>query len=262
MKFIKNLPNILTLFNLFLGCLAVVYIFHDHMIVIAQEKDTFIDMGRIDIACYCVFLAAIIDFFDGFIARLLQAQSKLGAQLDSLADMVTFGLVPGVIMYELIARSYYANAESFDYSILYYTIGFALTIFAALRLAKFNIDERQATEFRGLPTPSMALFICALPLIILRDELYLADVFTNKWVLTGIVLVLCYLMVSDIRMLSFKMKSPKLTDNSWQYLLLGAASVIILWSVFILQVVFLIIPMLIVTYILISVIKNIKEYGI
>ena len=142
MKFIKNLPNILTLFNLFLGCMAIVYLFNDHMVIMSGEREMFIDMGQIALACYCVFTAAIIDFFDGFVARLLKAQSEFGKQLDSLADMVTFGLVPGLIMYELIARSYYANYSSFDYPVLFYSAGFALTIFAAVRLAKFNLDTQ------------------------------------------------------------------------------------------------------------------------
>ncbi|MFN0276637.1 MAG: CDP-alcohol phosphatidyltransferase family protein [Chitinophagales bacterium] len=262
MKLIRNLPNILTLFNLFLGCMAIVYIFQDHMIVIDQKKNMFIDLGKINLACYCVFLAAFIDFFDGFIARLLKAQSKLGEQLDSLADMVTFGLVPGVILFELLARSYYASVEAFDYPILYYSIGFAVTLFAALRLAKFNIDERQVTEFRGLPTPSMALIVCSLPLIILKDELGLAALLTNKWFLLVLIILLCYLMVSDLRLLSLKMKNFRFAENNWQYMILLLATAVLLWGLFIAQILFVLIPLVIMIYIILSIAKNIKEHGI
>jgi CDP-diacylglycerol--serine O-phosphatidyltransferase len=263
MKLIKNLPNLLTLFNLFLGCMAIVYIYQDHMIVIDQRKEMYIDMGKTDIACYCVFLAAIIDFFDGFIARLLRAQSKLGAQLDSLADMVTFGLVPGILLYQLIAKSYYAQADAFDYPILYYSAGFAVTLAAALRLAKFNIDERQETEFRGLPTPAMAVCVCSLPLIVLRDEMQLADFFNNRWVVFLLIILLCYLMVSDIRMMSLKLKNLRLNDNAWHILLLAISAVIILWGLFIADnILFLLLPLIILVYIILSIAKNIKEHGI
>src|SRR5689334_7741282 len=127
MRLIKNLPNLLTLFNLFLGCMAIVYMFNDHMVIMDAKGDMLIDMAEINFACYCIFIAATIDFFDGFVARLLKVESEFGKQLDSLADMVTFGLVPGLIMYELIARSYYANQDAFDYRILYFSIGFLVT---------------------------------------------------------------------------------------------------------------------------------------
>lgn len=262
MRLIKNLPNILTLINLFLGCLAIVYIFQDHMIIMENKKDLYVNMGMIDIACICVFIAAIIDFFDGFVARLLHAQSELGKQLDSLADMVTFGLVPGVILYELLARSYYMSADAFDYPILYYASGFAVTLFAALRLANFNIDTKQLTSFRGLPTPSMALIICSLPLIILRDEMGLSTFFSNKWTLLTLDALLCYLMVSDIPMIGLKMSSFNIQQNLWQATILIASLIVILWGLFIVHIEFLIIPVIIILYIVISIVKNIRENGL
>lgn len=262
MKFIKNLPNILTLFNLFLGCMAIVYLFNDHMVIMSGEREMFIDMGQIALACYCVFTAAIIDFFDGFVARLLKAQSEFGKQLDSLADMVTFGLVPGLIMYELIARSYYANYSSFDYPVLFYSAGFALTIFAAVRLAKFNLDTRQTSEFRGLPSPSMAMIVMSLPLIILRDEMQLSQLLSNSWVLYGIVVLLSYLMVSDIPMLSLKIKSLKFEENQWLFALILLSIAIIFMGIFIFHIMFSIIPIVLILYILISLTKNINENGI
>lgn len=262
MGLIKNIPNILTLFNLFLGCVAVVYLYNDHMVIMSDNKNMFIDMGQIQLACYCVFTAALIDFFDGFIARLLKVQSKLGQQLDSLADMVTFGFVPGLIMYELIARSYYSNYNSFDYPILFYCIAFAVTIFAAIRLAKFNIDERQTTEFIGLPTPSMALIVVSLPLIILRNEMELTSLLTKNWFLISLVILLSYLMVSNINMLSLKIKSLKLKDNQWLFGLILLSIVTIFLGIFIFHILFAVIPIIIILYILISITKNISENGI
>lgn len=252
----------LTLFNLFLGCMGVVYLFNDHMVIMSGERDMFIDMGQIHLACYCVFAAGVIDFFDGFIARMLKVQSELGKQLDSLADMVTFGLLPGLIMYELMARSYYTSYHAFDYPILFYASGFALTIFAAVRLAKFNLDKRQETEFRGLPSPSMAFFIVSLPLMMLRNEMGLNSLLSNSWVLLLLIALLSYLMVSDIRMLSLKLKSLKIEENQWLFGLLLLAGIIAFAGIFLFQVYFAIIPIIILLYIIISIAKNISENGI
>ncbi len=262
MNFIKNLPNLLTLFNLFLGCMAIVYLFNDHMVIIDAGKNMLIDMGNVVLASYCIFLAAIIDFCDGFIARILHAESALGRQLDTLADMVTFGLVPGIIMYQLMARSYYASYDAFDYPVLYYAAGFAITIFAALRLAKFNIDDRQQYEFKGLPVPSVALIIAALPVIILRDEWNMANILSNKWWLILILILLCYFMVCDIAMPALKFRSLRFNDNKWQLIIILAAIIIFLAGLFIFDILFLIIPLIIILYILISITKNIAEHGI
>jgi CDP-diacylglycerol---serine O-phosphatidyltransferase len=267
MKLIKNLPNILTLFNLFLGCMAIVYIFNDHMVVhmidYGDHHEVFnIELGNLDFASYCIFLAAIIDFFDGFVARLLKAQSPIGKQLDSLADMVTFGLVPGIIMYQLLSISYQANSNAFDYPIVYFAIGFAITLFAALRLAKFNIDERQTTIFRGLPVPSVAIIIASLPILIIRNESGIADMLANSWCLISIIIVLCYLMVSDIPMMSLKIKSLNPADNKWLYAMLAAELLLCIACLVIFKVQFLIIPLSIIVYILTSITKNISENGI
>lgn len=262
MRLIKNLPNLLTLFNLFLGCMAIVYLFNDHMVIVDAKSNMLIDMGQADLAAYCIFLAAVIDFFDGFVARLLKVESELGKQLDSLADMVTFGLVPGIIMYELIARSYYASYDAFDYPILYFAAGFLVTLFGAWRLARFNIDETQKTVFRGLPIPSMALIIASLPLIIIKDEAGMADLLNNKWILFLIVILLSYLMVSRIPMLSLKMKSLRFDENQWLFGLMLLSLIAILLCVFVFHFVFIVIPVVITLYILLSIIKNIAENGI
>mgnify|MGYP006250456075 CR=1 FL=1 len=146
MFLIRNLANLLTLTNLAFGCLALIYIFFDHMVIIEGSR-TYVTMDKLELACYLVFGAAVIDFFDGFVAKLLKIQSEIGKQLDSLADMVTFGLVPGVIMYQLLANSYSASEGAMKVEIFRFLPGFLITIFAAIRLAKFNIDTRQTNTF-------------------------------------------------------------------------------------------------------------------
>lgn len=262
MRLIRNLPNILTLFNLFLGCIAIIYIYYDHMVIFDAQRTTYVNMGKMEIAGLCIFLAAVVDFLDGFVARLLQAQSALGKQLDSIADAVTFGLVPGLMMYQLIARSYYASADAFDYPVLYYSIGFIITLGAAYRLAKFNVDDRQSEVFIGMPTPAMALIVASLPILILRDEFGLAETLNNKWVLMAMAGLLTYLMVSEIPMMSLKIKSWQWRENRWAVALLILCGIIAIICVAILQSVYIIIPLLITTYILLSILKNIVEHGI
>lgn len=262
MRLIENLPNLLTLFNLFLGCMGIVYLYNDHMVIIEQDQEILFDMGLIHLTCYCVMLAGVVDFFDGFVARALKVESELGKQLDSLADVVTFGLVPGLIMYELVARAYYAHNDEFTYPILYYSVGFLLTLFAALRLAKFNIDSRQATGFLGLPTPAMAMIVVSLPLMILRDELGMADTLSNRWTLMGLIAVLSWLMVSDIPMLSLKFSSFAWEKNQWVYGLILISILIIFAGIFVFNMLFAVIPIVLIAYIILSITKNITEHGI
>jgi len=262
MKLIQNLPNLMTLFNLFLGCMGIVYLYNDHMVIMTGEKDFFMDMGLIHITCYCVLLAAVVDFFDGFVARLLKVESSLGKQLDSLADVVTFGVVPGLLMYQLLARAYYAHYNAFEFPILYFSAGFLLSIAAAWRLAKFNISTEQISGFRGLPTPAMALLIVSLPLILLRDEAGMESLLTNHWVLMGVIVLMSYLMVSDIPMLAMKFKSFGLSENKWVYLFLLSATIICIVGIFVFHLLFAVIPLVLIAYIIISITKNIQEHGI
>lgn len=262
MKLIQNLPNLLTLFNLFLGCMGVVYLFNDHTVIMTGTQDFYIDMGLIHLSCYCVMLAGVVDFFDGFVARALKVESALGKQLDSLADVVTFGVLPGLILFQLLSRAYYAHYNAFDYPILYFSTGFLVTIFAAVRLGKFNIDERQKFGFIGLPTPAMAMVVVSLPLIILRNEMGLTNTLQNHWVLLAIIILLSYLMMSEIPMLSLKFKSFGWEQNQWVYGLLLICGVVVFAGIFIFSLLFAIIPIVMTIYILISITKNIKENGL
>jgi CDP-diacylglycerol--serine O-phosphatidyltransferase len=261
MRLLRNLPNLLTLLNLLLGLWAIIYIFYDHMLIMDTQRNVYVDMGRMQTAALCVLIAAVIDFFDGFLARLLRAQSAIGQQLDSLADMVTFGVVPGLIMYQLIARSYYASADAFDYPILFYSAGFFLTLCAAWRLARFNTEASSAT-FYGLPSPTMALVVIALPLIIQNDEWGAADWLSGKWILMGITLALGLLMTSRIPMISLKLHGFGFTANKWSYTLIGASVVLAITAFSMFQLTFVVIPLVIIVYIILSIIKNLVENGI
>ncbi|MBC7617150.1 MAG: CDP-diacylglycerol--serine O-phosphatidyltransferase, partial [Pedobacter sp.] len=164
----KHIPNAITCANLFSGCIGVVFAFK----------------GELETAAYFVLLSGIFDFFDGMVARLLKVKSAIGKELDSLADMVSFGFLPGVVMFQLLKAGDYSN----DY--LPY-LGFIITVFSALRLAKFNIDERQTEDFIGLNTPMNTLFIVSLPFIA-KDY---PEVISSTILLIGLVVVTSFLLV-------------------------------------------------------------------
>jgi CDP-diacylglycerol--serine O-phosphatidyltransferase len=176
--------------------------------------------GDIKTATYFIFASAIFDFFDGFVARLLKAQSSLGLQLDSLADMVSFGVAPSAIVFHILSVS--QIHVPLDLPAFTPYLAFFIAVFSALRLAKFNIDERQTTEFIGLPTPASTLFFCGLAYF---------DMFTvtGFYILLALIPVFCFLMVCELPMFSLKIKkSPDFVKKySLQLLLLLCAIVFI-----------------------------------
>ena len=197
MKIKEHIPNFLTLLNLLSGCIAVVFAFED-----------------IIISSYLVGVAAIFDFLDGFTARLLKAKSSIGKDLDSLADMVSFGVVPGVILFRLIESS--VMNENYDNYFLNFApfIAFAVTLFSALRLAKFNNDERQTDIFLGLPTPANAILIASFPLILIQKTIpagcnisTFQALFHNAAFLIATTIILSWLLISEIPMISLKFKN-------------------------------------------------------
>jgi CDP-diacylglycerol--serine O-phosphatidyltransferase len=161
--------------------------------------------GNLNAAAYFVWIACVFDFFDGFAARMLKVSSPIGKELDSLADMVSFGLLPAMVMYRMLLES---NAyEYFPY------FAFSIAIFSALRLAIFNIDETQRDSFKGLPTPANALFITALPLLTGNIALALFE----AWILCVIVAVSSYLLVSGIPLFALKFKSFAWKENKIRF---------------------------------------------
>ena len=175
----QHVPNVITFLNLLCGCIATV----------------FAVLNQLEFAAVFVFLGIFFDFFDGLAARLLNVRSELGVQLDSLADMVTSGVVPGVVMFQLLNMSQSGGwnldllGTSTDLNILSLS-GFIITLASAYRLAKFNIDENQVSSFIGLPTPANALLILSLPLILLyQNNDVLNEIILNQWFLLGLTLL-------------------------------------------------------------------------
>jgi CDP-diacylglycerol--serine O-phosphatidyltransferase len=224
----RHIPNTLTLSNLACGCIGIVQAFQ----------------GELMWAAALIWVGAVFDFFDGFAARMLKKPSALGLQLDSLADMVTFGVLPATIVYQLIAQ---VSA----YELLPYA-AYVIALFSALRLAKFNIDERQTDSFIGLPTPACALFVSALPFI-QHSHGNVAIMFFSPWLLAALALALALLLVSEIHMFSLKFKSFAWQANKLRYTFL------ILSVVLIITLGFLSIPLVIVLYVSLSLFRNLTS---
>ena len=226
----QHIPNTITCGNLVSGCLSIL----------------FITCGMPLKAAVMIFVAGLFDFIDGFAARLLHAKSPIGAELDSLSDVVSSGVAPGFIMYWLMVRAAdLPDIVLFDISVLP-CLAFLLPVFSAIRLAKFNVDGTQTTIFRGLPAPGMALFIASLPLALWQVG-HLSDGALGYWACLGITLVFSFMMVSRLRFFSFKMKSAKWKGNEvrWIFLIVAVAAVAVFRLVAL--------PFVMVFYILLSV---------
>jgi len=231
MDIVKHLPNSLTCANLLCGCVAIVATF----------------TGHVHNASLYLLAALVFDFLDGFAARALKAYSPLGKELDSLADVVTFGVLPGVIFFHLFLKSNFFilidNRMLFNMLRYFFFIN---TICAALRLAKFNIDTRQTNYFLGLPSPANAIFIASLPLIVMHDQFGLKPYILNPLILIGICILFSVLMISEIPLLAMKFKNFKWSDNKPQFILIGLTVVLIPLLKFVA------IPVIIILYILLS----------
>ncbi len=225
---LRHLPNALTLSNLLCGCAGLV--------AVAE--------GNLALAAYLIWAAAAFDFADGLAARALNAYSPIGADLDSLADMVSFGALPGFIMFRLIE----GGADS-EWSLVAY-LGFSLAVFSALRLAIFNVDTRQKDQFIGLPVPASALLVSALPL---GDLPIFRSLVQEPLVLLSVVAVLSYLMVAPVPLLAFKFKSKAWQGNQVKYVFLVVAALLFV----LLKVVA--IPIIIIAYVLLSVVLNSRQ---
>ena len=232
--FMKHLPNLITLGNLFCGSVAIIY----------AVQENFVS------AAFFVILGIVLDFFDGFFARLLKVTGELGKQLDSLADMVTSGLVPGVIMFKLMQINLKSDPNSFiheDPVLDVALIGLFITLAACLRLAKFNLDKRQTDQFIGLPTPAMCLVVISLPLIQKYSDVEFAkDLIANNYFLIALTWVLSYLMNAEIFLFSLKFKDYSIAKNKIKYLFL-IVSIILIFTLK-----YLAIPLLILFYIILS----------
>lgn len=204
----QHIPNAITCGNLVSGCMSLL----------------FLALGMPVKASVMIFVASIFDFFDGFAARLLHAHSPIGADLDSLSDVVSFGVAPGFIMYWLMNQAFDLPPVVRLGIALLPCAAFLLPVFSAVRLARFNIDDTQKTSFRGIPAPAMAVFIASLPLA-LSQVGHLKDGVISFWVCLGITLIFSFMMVCNLRFFSFKMKSAKWKGNEvrWIFLIVAIA---------------------------------------
>jgi CDP-diacylglycerol--serine O-phosphatidyltransferase len=228
-NFKKHLPNAITCANLFSGCVGIVLAFKGELIA----------------AAYAIFLSAIFDFFDGLASRVLKSFSGIGKELDSLADMVSFGVLPAVIMYQLFLDAHQIDKVSNWLNF----IAFLIPVFSALRLAKFNVDTRQAENFIGLPTPANAILIASFPIIIGHHNRFYTPYLTNPYVLPCFVVMMCALLVLEMPMMSLKFKNSDFNKNIYRYLLLLFSAILILFFKF------AAVPVVIFIYIILSIVQ-------
>lgn len=245
----KQIPNIFTLLNLFFGCLAIIVTLQSGIsLVHTADGVQMMNMPEaIFMAALYIGLAAVVDFFDGFVARLLKAQSAMGRELDSLADVVSFGVAPGMIIYQFLRLSLARQEDGMDASFAWLLPALILPCAAAWRLAKFNTDDTQHFSFRGVPTPAVGVLVASFPLIFWgSNAAAFIDLFLNKWLWYAIVLLLSYLMISDIPIMSLKFKSYAFKDNMPKIILLGVGIVLVLLFQW------LAVPLIFIAYILLS----------
>jgi CDP-diacylglycerol---serine O-phosphatidyltransferase len=231
MPLFKNIPNFFTLLNLIFGCIAIVLILQVGQSIVIMNTDTgaydpFFP-ERLAWGSFFIFLAAVVDFLDGFVARLFKATSKMGEQLDSLSDLVSFGVAPGMILYQLLRLSYAQEEGGLDTSFISLLPAFIFTAAAAWRLAKFNISTDQSNSFRGVPTPAAGLLIASFPLIIWYEYFGMQQLFINKWFLYGVIVLVSYLMVSNLPLMALKFKDFTYKHNAGRFILVALSAVVV-----------------------------------
>ncbi len=204
----KHLPNILTLGNLFCGCLAIAYLLTSQPYLFHNYADGSFRwvMGTEQIYFGTIFitLAAIFDMLDGFAARALNVHSPIGKDLDSLADVVSFGVAPSMVMFKCLWDAAMHEVNALDVNMLTLAPAFLIACFGALRLARFNItSNEQKAYFIGMPIPAVGLFIGTFPLFIWNNSLYITKLLQNKWMLYAIIGLMCFFMVSKIKFIKF-----------------------------------------------------------
>ena len=274
----KQIPNIFTLLNLVCGCIAIMYVLQPGLV----PQYTIGDGGvspylnentgvqyvnipeQIQLASAFIGLAALIDFLDGFVARLMKASSEMGKQLDSLADVVSFGVAPGMIILQLLRLDYAQQADGLDVSIIWLLPAFIIPMAGAYRLARFNIDTEQSCGFKGVPIPAAGLLIASFPLIaffgagqfIEPVRVGFLHLLTNVWFLYGVIIVISYLMVSTLPMMALKFKNLTVKDNWPKFLLIiitVLAAIILHW---------LAVPVMFVIYVVLSLLIKQKTHDV
>ncbi len=241
MKIVKLVPNAITALNLICGLVSIV--------LAMQVRD-----GNYTVPALMIFLATVFDYLDGNAARILGAYSELGKQLDSLADLVSFGVAPGIIMFRILSNPELSGSNFLERMHIIPYVALLIPVCSAFRLAKFNIDPKQEVNFTGLPTPANAIFFASIPLILALQPYiftiiklnFFVEFFSNVRILTILVVFFSYLLVSDFRLFSMKFKTVSFSENKVRYLFLGTA--IVLMVLFSLNA----IPLIILAYLLLS----------
>lgn len=218
----KQVANFITLLNLVFGCIAIVFTLQTGETIVNLENGEWkiYFPEKITWAAICLFCAGVVDFLDGFVARLLKADSEMGKQLDSLADVVSFGVAPGALMYQLLRIAIASDPSGMEKSSLYFLPVLLIPMAAAWRLGRFNIDKSNRNHFVGLPAPAAGLFIATLPMIAFYNILNMQSILVSKWVLYGIILLISYLMISEIPLLNVKFKSYGWKENKSRFMII------------------------------------------
>ncbi len=218
----KQIPNIFTLLNLFFGCLAIVLIMQNGLVATSDEQGPLMLMlpEKMYWASAFIALAAVIDFLDGLVARLMGQCSEMGKQLDSLADVVSFGVAPAMIIFQFLRLSFAQQEDGLDVSELWLLPAFLVPCAGAYRLARFNLDKTQSFGFKGVPIPAVGILVASFPLIYwYSDNLFATSLLLNEWFWYGLIALVSYLMVSTLPMMALKV--DKLTiKNSYPKLVL------------------------------------------
>lgn len=213
----RHIPNFITTLGLLSGCFSIAYS----------------TGGDLKLAGIFILVAALFDFIDGWMARMLKSVSEFGKQLDSLSDVISFGVAPSFILYKLMVFSRVESSTHFNIAepgllqTIVLSSSFLVAVFAALRLARFNIDPSQKESFRGLPTPGAAMLIASYGFIIAQQDLSIEPLMLKLWFLIAFMLIVCWLMVSGIPMFSMKFKNYSLKDNALRYFFLLSSAVLI-----------------------------------
>jgi CDP-diacylglycerol---serine O-phosphatidyltransferase len=245
----KQIPNLFTLLNLVFGCIAIVLILQTGQSLVYIDRDGYTSWDlpeKIAIGSIFIFAAGVVDFLDGFVARLFKASSEMGKQLDSLADVVSFGVAPGLILYQMLRISFAKETDGLDVSVGALLPAFLIPCAGAWRLARFNIDTSQQYSFKGIPIPAAGITIASLPLIVHYQQFNLQEILFNKWLIYGIILLMSYLMVSNIPLMSLKFKDGSVKNNLPKYILAGiaiVAAIVLKWVA---------IPVVFVAYVIVS----------
>jgi CDP-diacylglycerol--serine O-phosphatidyltransferase len=251
----KNIPNLFTLLNLFFGCIAVIFTLQNG-IAIMYNADGAQYIGipeRMGVASLFIGLAGLVDFLDGLVARIFKATSPMGKQLDSLADVVSFGVAPGMILYQFLRMSFARQEDGLDISPLWFLPALLFPCAAAFRLAKFNIDETQRFGFKGVPTPAAGILVASIPLIYwYSTNDTVTSLLLNKWLLYGVILVMAWLMTSNLPIMALKFSDYKIKNNLPKVILLVVA---VLSAIFLK---WLAVPVVFIFYIIVSLLSEKK----